>query len=156
MEEKFPQNKFEIKSDLIMTINATQQQMDNFGIKIEDSKIIRKGKPGKVENDIGTFDIPEATFDFSKNTLNKQNYIQGEAILNNTKITYGAEKYPNHNLYEFPDATSVSLSYFTPTTKPRPQTPGEYSASDYFELVIKNKDGSSNTFFLEPNLEVRS
>ena len=147
----------EVTPDLIMSINASQQQMGSFGISIEGSKIIFKGKLGKVEGGIGTFHINDTTFDFSKNTSEKQNIIQGEATFGNTKITYGAEIYSdNDDSYKFPNATSISLNYFTPKTKPRPHTRGEYQGSEYFELVIRNKDGTSKTFFLEQNLEVHS
>jgi len=144
--------------DLIMDIKATPEQMADFGLEIQGSKIIRRGKPGKVEGDTGTFLIPDAIFDFS--TENKLLINQplvsssGEVHLGDVKLTYGVHKDVGYNLKSFPDAVSVFLNYFTPKTKPRTNVPGEYRAGNYFELKVTNKDGSKKTFYLEQNLEI--
>jgi hypothetical protein len=139
--------------DLVMDIHATKQQLKNFGISINGSKIIRKGKPGKLVNDTGTTAIPDAIFDFSKN-IDPPASIKGEAKQGNMTITYGVESHTNQDLYNFPNAIRVSLNYFTPKTKPRSQMLGEYVGSDYMELEITNKDNLVSTLVLEPDLEI--
>jgi hypothetical protein len=144
--------------DLIMDIKATPEQMADFGIEIQGSKIIRKGKPGKVEGNTGTFPVEDAIFDFSKKESKQDPKIYQPRTFDlggTGTITFGMPsntKLPN--LYDFPDATYVSLKYFTPETKPRTNVPGEYRAGDYFELKVTNKDGSKNTFYLESNLDL--
>lgn len=143
--------------DLTMQINATEQQMADFRIEIQGSKIIRKGKFGKVEDDTETFAISDIVFDFSRKTEDVEKsveYSPREINLGNTKITFAVSDVEPRNSYDFPDASFVSLKYFTPQTKPRTDVPGEYRAGDYFELKVVNKDGSGRTFYLEQNLEI--
>jgi hypothetical protein len=116
--------------DLIMDIKATPEQMKAFGIDIEGSKL--------TQSCFNTDDIDANMDDI---------YYGPENIFNfsgNTRPLIG-------NVYNFPNATSFSLSYFTPETKPRIDVPGEYRAGDYFELFIRNKDGSEVTYYLERN-----
>ncbi len=141
-----------------MQINATERQMADFGIEIQGSKIIRKGKSGKVEGDIGTFAVSDIVFDFSRKTEDIEGsveYSPREINLGDTKVTFAVSRnMESRDSYDFPDASYVSLNYFTPKTKPRTNVPGEYRAGDYFELIITNKDGSKKTFYLEQNLEI--
>jgi hypothetical protein len=142
--------------DLIIEIKSTPKQLENFGIKVEGSKIIRRGKPGKIENDTGTFAIPTETFDLSQDNfqvLDQPARKEGELRNRNTVLTWAVQNHPDLNLHKFPNATHVSLSYHTPETKPRTHVPAEYMG-DYFELVITNKDGSKEIYHLEQNFEI--
>jgi hypothetical protein len=142
--------------DLIMEIKASPQQLEDFGIEVDGSKIIRKGKPGKIEGDIGTFTIPTVTFDLSRNNseaVGRPVRNEGELKNNHTILTWAVQRSIDSNLYRFPDATHVSLIYHTPKTKIRKHMLAEYMG-DYFELVITDKDGSKKTYHLEHNLEI--
>src|ERR1035437_5093685 len=131
--------------DLIMSIKATSEQMTDFGIEIQGSKIIFKGKSGTMEDDTGTFSISDALFDFSKDVDDKYKLLykpRGDG-----GIAMSVDNTSNSR--NFPDVIHVSLSYFTSKTKPRTNIGGEYRVGDYFELVITNKDGSKMTYNLE-------
>jgi hypothetical protein len=159
--KKFPRKERipEKTPDLIMQINATEKQLADFRIEIQGSKIICKGKSGKVKGDTGTFLIPDTIFDFSteNNLLTNQPLLRnqaGEVHLGDVKLTLGLSRETHYSLRSFPNASHVSLKYFTPQARPRTDVPGEYRAWDYFELKITNKDNSKKTFYLERNLEI--
>ena len=142
-----------------MYIRATPEQMKRFGIEIEGSKIIRKGRSGKLEGDTGTFAISDVVFDFSRKSQDSNEgmleYHPRKISMGDTKIIFSApvDTKP-HNLYDFPNAIHVSLKYFTPQTKSRADVLGEYQVGDYFELEITNQDGSKKKYYLESDLSI--
>ena len=59
-------NSTEVKADLLIDIDRiTEQKLPEFGVEIQGSRIIRKGRDGSVEGDIGTMEIPDEIFEFS-------------------------------------------------------------------------------------------
>ena len=157
MEGPQKNDEREIVPSLIMQIRATNEQLSRFSIEIEGSKIIRRGKSGKLEDDTATFSISDLIFDFSQDvrTEGMLDYKPKEFNVENKEMVIGEVTRNSDEAYKFPNAVSVSLTYFTPTNKPRVNVPGEYQAGDYFELTINNTDGSRQGYYLESDLSVK-
>lgn len=140
------------KPDFIMDIKATKMQLASFWIEVRNSNIIRMNHLNQTKGGVGSFEVPNVVFDFSKDAIPIERYKQFHVEDKNT-VSFQIMN-TGDDIRSYPNAYYVSLSYFTPKTKPRTDVPGEYRSGDYFELFIRNKDGSEETFYLERNLLV--